>query len=378
MTTEEPTATRVLRRRSDDRVIAGVASGLGDFLNVDPLLIRIGFVGLMVFGGLGLVLYVVAWLAVADEATDESIAEQLLERAGLNTSRFLVGLLLLIGAFLFIGGLGNAVAYSSLAIGIGAALVVIVLGAVILRQDQRDASVRTPPRAKARQSDAPPAASVEASARPRWRLARRRRRRTRSPLAGYVLGAVLAGVGILAIATNVAGADVDLGQFFGLALGIIGIGLVVGARWGGARRLILLGLLLVPLGIGASFITVPIEGGIGDHRFSPTSVGELRDEYRLAVGQLWLDLRHLEAGDEPIEIVASVAVGELIITLPEEPAVEVAASVGAGGMGILGAWQSGTALADRHLVDGSGARFILDLDAGVGGIGVDTRPDDWR
>nr|MBA2633248.1 PspC domain-containing protein [Chloroflexota bacterium] len=50
MTTEQPTAPRLLRRRADDRVVGGVASGIGDFLNVDPLLIRIGFVGLMVFG----------------------------------------------------------------------------------------------------------------------------------------------------------------------------------------------------------------------------------------------------------------------------------------------------------------------------------------
>src|SRR5688572_5620991 len=57
MTTEQQTTPRTLRRRSDDRVIGGVASGLGDYLNVDPLLIRIGFVGLMLFGGLGLRLY---------------------------------------------------------------------------------------------------------------------------------------------------------------------------------------------------------------------------------------------------------------------------------------------------------------------------------
>src|SRR5919112_1865473 len=46
MTTEQPQAERrFLRRGTDDRVIGGVASGLGDYLNVDPLLIRIGFVG---------------------------------------------------------------------------------------------------------------------------------------------------------------------------------------------------------------------------------------------------------------------------------------------------------------------------------------------
>src|SRR3989337_383835 len=55
---------RLLRRRTSDRVIGGVAGGLGDYFNIDPLLVRIGFVGLMIFGGAGLVLYVVAWLLI--------------------------------------------------------------------------------------------------------------------------------------------------------------------------------------------------------------------------------------------------------------------------------------------------------------------------
>ena len=62
---------RHLRRRTNDRVIGGVAGGLGDYFNVDPLLIRIGFVGLIIFGGAGLVLYLVAWLLVPAEGQDK-------------------------------------------------------------------------------------------------------------------------------------------------------------------------------------------------------------------------------------------------------------------------------------------------------------------
>ena len=58
---------RLLRRRTSDRVLGGVAGGLGDYFNIDPLLVRIGFVGLMIFGGAGLVLYVVAWLLIPAE-----------------------------------------------------------------------------------------------------------------------------------------------------------------------------------------------------------------------------------------------------------------------------------------------------------------------
>src|SRR4029079_12309570 len=63
---------RLLRRRNSDRVLGGVAGGLGDYFNVDPLLIRIGFVGLMIFGGAGLVLYVVAWLLTPAEGQEAS------------------------------------------------------------------------------------------------------------------------------------------------------------------------------------------------------------------------------------------------------------------------------------------------------------------
>jgi phage shock protein PspC (stress-responsive transcriptional regulator) len=63
------TAVRHLRRRTSDRVIGGVAGGIGDYFNVDPLLIRIGFVVTTLFSGAGLLAYL-AMLALvpADNA----------------------------------------------------------------------------------------------------------------------------------------------------------------------------------------------------------------------------------------------------------------------------------------------------------------------
>jgi len=367
MTTEQPSVQRILRRRSDDRVIAGVANGMGEFLNVDPLLIRIGFVGLMVFGGLGLLLYVGAWLLVPEEGRDDSIIEQLLERAGLTTSRFLVGLLLVVGALLFFGGMGNAVAYSDIAIGLGVALMVIVLGGVILRQGKLESGAVTAPAPGSVPKAAPRADPVVA--RPA-RAARQPRKRARSPLGWYVLGAMLTAIGLLALATNVSGAAVDLGQFFGVALAVLGLGLVAAAWWGHARLLILLGILLLPPAIAASFITAPIEGGLGYHRFSPTSPDELRGEYRLVGGQVELDLTGVEAGSEPIEIAASVAVGEVFVLLPADAVIELDADVGLGGLFLFGAYQSGTALEDRYVIDGAGPQFVLGLEAGIGAVRV--------
>ncbi len=373
MTTEQPTSPRLLRRRTDDRVIGGVASGLGEFLNVDPLLVRIGFVGLMVFGGLGLLLYVGGWLLVPEESSDESIAEELLKRTGLTPARWLVLLLLCAGLLVFLGGMGNVAAFGDLAIGVGMAIIVIVLGGALLAQSGRlpmpgGAPIATPTR-PAKSIAAPPEVERPRVARPR---------RSRSPLGWYVLGAMLAGIGLLALVTNISGADVDIGQFFGLSLGVMGIGLVVGTWWGRARLLILLGLLLLPLAITASFITAPIEGGLGLHRFSPSSPQELRDEYRLVGGRMVLDLTGMEAREEPIHIAASVAVGQMWVVLPSDAQVELASEVGAGELGVLGAWQYGSSLNDGYVGDGGGPSFVLDLQMGIGSIRVDGDPRDDR
>jgi phage shock protein C len=57
---------RLLRSRND-RVIAGVASGLAATFNIDPILVRLGFVALALFNGFGIVIYLAMWLLVPNE-----------------------------------------------------------------------------------------------------------------------------------------------------------------------------------------------------------------------------------------------------------------------------------------------------------------------
>jgi signal transduction histidine kinase len=63
----------VLVRSRANRVLLGVAGGLGERLGVDPLLIRAAFAVLAVAGGTGVVLYLVAW-AISIEPEDDPAA----------------------------------------------------------------------------------------------------------------------------------------------------------------------------------------------------------------------------------------------------------------------------------------------------------------
>lgn len=60
-----------LRRSTSDKVIAGVAGGLGRYLGVDPVIIRIAIVVFAVTGGAGVLLYLIAWIAIPEERPGE-------------------------------------------------------------------------------------------------------------------------------------------------------------------------------------------------------------------------------------------------------------------------------------------------------------------
>ena len=73
------------RRSTNDRKVAGVAGGLGRAFGVDPVLIRVGFVILTIFSGVGGVLYVLGWLLLPADGDEVSAAESLLGRGRSST-----------------------------------------------------------------------------------------------------------------------------------------------------------------------------------------------------------------------------------------------------------------------------------------------------
>jgi phage shock protein C len=53
-----------LFRNTGNEVIAGVAGGIADYFNVDVTIVRILFVLAAIFGGWGLIIYIIFWIAV--------------------------------------------------------------------------------------------------------------------------------------------------------------------------------------------------------------------------------------------------------------------------------------------------------------------------
>lgn len=66
---------RLLRRSRTDRVIAGVCGGIGRYLGVDAVLIRIAFVVLAVAGGGGVLVYIFAWIVIPEEREGEPLGQ---------------------------------------------------------------------------------------------------------------------------------------------------------------------------------------------------------------------------------------------------------------------------------------------------------------
>ncbi|NOX64363.1 MAG: PspC domain-containing protein, partial [Chlorobi bacterium] len=56
-----------LYRSRTNRIFGGVAAGLGDYLNIDPIIVRVLFVGSIFLSGIGILLYIILWIVVPEE-----------------------------------------------------------------------------------------------------------------------------------------------------------------------------------------------------------------------------------------------------------------------------------------------------------------------
>ncbi|MBR6186737.1 MAG: PspC domain-containing protein [Clostridia bacterium] len=59
-----------LHKSNTQKMVAGVCGGIGEYFNVDPTLIRLGFVALsFAFGG-GLLAYIIAAIVIPSETAE--------------------------------------------------------------------------------------------------------------------------------------------------------------------------------------------------------------------------------------------------------------------------------------------------------------------
>ncbi|OQP50523.1 hypothetical protein A4H97_01405 [Niastella yeongjuensis] len=66
-----------LYRNADDKIIAGVCSGLANYFHIDPVIMRIIFAVLLFTGGSGFLVYVILWVAVPSQSVQSNITKRL-------------------------------------------------------------------------------------------------------------------------------------------------------------------------------------------------------------------------------------------------------------------------------------------------------------
>ena len=86
-----PAARPQLRRSGTDRMAGGVCGGLAEYSGIDPLLWRVGFVGLTVAGGAGILVYLLLWVLMPSSplpaGETPSPVEQLVGKAARRRER---------------------------------------------------------------------------------------------------------------------------------------------------------------------------------------------------------------------------------------------------------------------------------------------------
>ena len=68
-----PVGTLRIRRSRSDKVLGGVCGGLGAAVGIDPLWFRLGFIFLALSSGVGVLLYIIAWIAIGEETDGDPV-----------------------------------------------------------------------------------------------------------------------------------------------------------------------------------------------------------------------------------------------------------------------------------------------------------------
>jgi phage shock protein PspC (stress-responsive transcriptional regulator) len=311
-----------LTRSREHRMIAGVAGGLGQYLGIDPVVVRVLFVVLAVAGGSGVVLYGLGWLLIPEEGSERSVGAQLQDRVdrpgGLSTLSLLA--LIACGVLLFSG----LRARGRWGFPTGALLVAIAAAVLISR----------------RRTEREPSGDLA----PWW---------------VWTIGGVLVTLGIVQLLISWSWGWPILAV---LAVGGMVLAAAAG-RWLGVGLLL---LVLLASGGGAAW-----QSGVGDRLYRPEATAVGHRGYHLGVGQLTVDLSNVSSS-RLTDVNAHVGVGKLTVVVPAGLPVRVHGSASAGDVVIFGDHQRGTRVRE-DVTAGAPAVMPVRIDATVGMGEVDVQ-----
>ena len=360
--TTDDAPPRRLVRPTEGRWLGGVAAGLGRYFDVNPLVYRIAFAALALVGGTGLLLYLAAWLVIPGEDDDESIAVEAL-RGRRDQPWLLVGVgLLAFGALFalseahFWPGTGNVWLAATLVGG------TLVWWHVSQRADRPRAVQTASAPVAADEAEQPDQATTRVQPPPPPPKPPKR-----PSLFAPVLGALLAAAGLFGLLAVLDIYDVDVAAVLAAGVVIVGAAIAFGAmtqrRVGG---LVFLGLLLLAAFSLAAITPVSVSAGVGEKSERPTTVTALDPSYEHGIGELELDLSDITLPTGTTSVDASVGIGKIVVTVPEDVALVIDAHAGVGSIDLMGARDDGVD-ADRTItLPGSTPDApVLDLEADI-------------
>ena len=355
--------------RRTDGILGGVAAGIARYFDVEAWIIRLLFL-LLMFPGIGVLLYVAGWVLIPKEGSDESIGERWLAKFG---GENVVGTVLIV-----LGGIWILAMLSDGIGGFGLAAALLIIGVLLYRGEIGTKKTTEPtatvpiatyatPVAESGEimPPLPPTPQYQTTVLP---PPPPKPKRPRSMLGRLTFAAMLVGVGVMAIFDTAGSIDPSSRHYLGLALSITAAGLLVGAIWGRSRALIALGLVLL-FGMGGAVVTdVVTDIEATTELYSPDFVADIQSSYHLDVGELVLDFTDVDLAGETIDVRADVGAGQIEVRLTADQGADVEARTGVGRVEVFGRSSEGLGVGRSDNVSGTSGTLILDLDAGVGEI----------
>jgi phage shock protein PspC (stress-responsive transcriptional regulator) len=358
---------RVRRTIGSDRKVAGVAGGLGRHLDIDPVILRVAFVVLVFFGGAGLIAYGACWLLLPEDGS----AKTPLGLDDRNRGIALIGAGILASVVLLSGTFGND--FFPWPVAVIGVLVFVVLG--LVDRDRPRPSAPPVPHAPDPTTGTyrPAAPGIPVAAPPPYRSPPRVPRR-RGPIL-FFFTIALAAVGVAALGiVDLAGGRVADPAYPAVVVGACGVMLRVGAFYGRAGGLILVGLLASVVLFGAT-VTQELDGG--DIRRTPTVASDVPTNLDTDAGEIVLDLRNVQdlAALNGRSLHLKSEFGRVEVILPPGVSASVDAEVhGAGHIELFGSERGGFGLDDdvSHSGGFNTPAITIEADVTFGEIQVHT------